>query len=328
MTLRSSQVELTNEKTQLEVENKELKRLLTDKSNSLHDFNNHKIEMESYLKTHTEFFNSVQNTIKGLFLHETLYQETLTNLSEETKRREKLESDLEEAKNELKEIKTKYKKQEKQMGVQNTELEKLRGEFAQNQQLLKDYDNVTELSRMKNELRKMKEKSMNLKNMQNILQNQRIKFFELQKDYKDLEMQHDRLKDLLAETNSKNDELRIKLIREKDTRGMLANNIERRNQSAQRNERMVTSYSMDPNIQRVAAAQSAAKRDPRDGKITTSETRGEVKAKQRKYLEEKIKQIEKFSLMKKNLVPLNKEQEALLANEPKFRMQLKTLLST
>ena len=77
---------------------------------------------------------------------------------------------------------------------------------------------------------------MNLNNMQNVLQNQRVKYFELQKNYKELEIQHDRLKALLgnhksfkflcilyfflADTNSHNDELRIKLIREKDMKGI------------------------------------------------------------------------------------------------------------
>ena len=38
----------------------------------------------------------------------------------------------------------------------SSELEKLRATVSRNQKLLKEYDNVTELSKMKNELRKMR----------------------------------------------------------------------------------------------------------------------------------------------------------------------------
>jgi len=44
-----------------------------------------------------------------------------------------------------------------------------------------------------------------------------------------------------------------------------------------------------------------------------------------KYLEERIKQAEKFALMKKNGVPLNQEQETLITNEEKLRAQMQTL---
>jgi len=259
--LRTSLVDLSNSKVTLEAENKELKAKLQDKTNALHDFNNHKIEMQSYLKTHTEFFGSVQNTIKGLFLHETLYHESMNNLTQETEKRQRLEAELSETLHELNETRTKLKSKEKLCETQNKELEKLRDDLQANMQLLKEYDNVTELSRMKNELRKMREKSMNLKNMQNILQSQRIKYFELQKDYKELENQHDRLKELLAnwyvspsfskrspaDTNSKNDELRIKLIREKDTPRAIRPERHHQSASKSRSERMHNShYPTDP----------------------------------------------------------------------------------
>jgi len=378
--LRSSLVDLSTSKVTLEAENKELKAKLQDKTNALHDFNNHKIEMQSYLKTHTEFFGSVQNTIKGLFLHETLYHESMNNLTQETEKRQRLEAELSETLHELNETRTKLKSKEKLCETQNTELEKLRNDLQANMQLLKEYDNVTELSRMKNELRKMREKAMNLKNMQNILQSQRIKYFELQKDYKELENQHDRLKELLADTNSKNDELRIKLIREKDTPRPIR--AERHHQSASksRSERMHNShYTTDPalspiysvggppaddpvktdsmatdknriingireDIDQASARWPDAKpnaypnarsnaraykiskspQSPRTKTSTPKRDPKDLKSKQKKYLEERIKQAEKFALMKKNGVPLNQEQETLITNEEKLRAQMQS----
>ena len=63
--VRSLLEDLSTSQMTLEAENKELKTKLQDKTNALHDFNNHKIEMQSYLKSHAELFGVVQNTIKG-----------------------------------------------------------------------------------------------------------------------------------------------------------------------------------------------------------------------------------------------------------------------
>ena len=62
------------------------------------------------------------------------------------------------------------------------------------------------------------------------------------------------------------------------------------------------------------------KRDPKDLK-----SKHDLRAKQMKYLEERIKQAEKFALMKKNGVPLNQEQETLITNEEKLRAQMQSL---
>ena len=62
------------------------------------------------------------------------------------------------------------------------------------------------------------------------------------------------------------------------------------------------------------------KRDPKHSGSSRKQ-----KAKQVKFLEGRIKQAEKFALMKKNDVSLNMEQEDLLLNVENLRAQLKNL---
>lgn len=300
VSLQKFQKELSSANTRLKGENRELNIRLSDTTTKLRDFSHHKAEMKNYLEAHTEFFSTVKSTFNGLFVQDTLYNTTVNKLEEETQHRQRLELKLVDTTQQLKDAHAKLKSKEKVEEVQKDELEKLRATVSRNQKLLKEYDNVTELSKMKNELRKMREKTMNLNNMQNVLQNQRVKYFELQKNYKELEIQHDRLKALLADTNSHNDELRIKLIREKDMK--VQNNDPKASSDVQQ------------------AARTAVKRDPKHNGSNRKQ-----KAKQVKFLEGRIKQAEKFALMKKNDVPLNAEQEGLLLNVESLRAQLKDL---
>merc|ERR1719378_1621095 len=45
-----------------------------------------------------------------------------------------------------------------------------------------------------------------------------MKYFEIQKDYKTLEEEHSKVKEILGQTNAKNEELRVKLAREIESR--------------------------------------------------------------------------------------------------------------
>ena len=92
----------------------------------------------------------------GLFVQDTLYNTTVNKLEAETQHRQRLELKLAETMQELQDAHTKLKSKEKLAQGRKKELEKLRATVSRNQKLLKEYDNVTELSKMKNELRKMR----------------------------------------------------------------------------------------------------------------------------------------------------------------------------
>jgi len=344
MALRSERNDLASSKAQLEKQVDELKTKLAIKSSELHDFNNHKHELNEYMRRHIEFFGNVQTTIKGLFVQETRYEETMNTLANESETRQRLDEKIADLSHEHQQIRAKYKSQEQLLERTKGELEAARAELNQLKQVVKEYENVTELSRMKNELRKMKENSMNLKNIQNVLQTQRMKFFETQKDYKTLQEEHGKLKDLLGQTSAKNEELRVKLAREMESRDrdtpskreIKSRKIEAANAYAdsQLDKRMVGMEQMPTQVQPRSNPMS-----PPTGAVpmTTQHvavaekkkepTIQDLKAKQLKHFHKKLKEMDNLARMKKNGVVLNAEQESLLAAADKIRAKISMLQS-